>query len=64
MLSIMYNKESLIMVIIDKAAWQIDGACAIDNNDWVFEMSINGQYTNNELQDVFLEYVELLEDER
>jgi len=42
----------------------IDGVRGLDdNNDWNFMLSINGQGTDDELADCFLEYVEIQEDE-
>ena len=54
-------------VIIDTTAnlfGVIDGVSGLDgHDDWVFQLEINGQGTNDELSDTFLEYVETLEGE-
>jgi len=55
--------QQVITDTISNVFGVIDGVCGIDDADWKFKMSINGQDTNNELQDNFLEYVETIESE-
>ncbi|HHT04562.1 MAG TPA: hypothetical protein GX005_09630, partial [Bacteroidales bacterium] len=55
--------KTVIIDTISNVFGVIDGVCAVDDNDWNLTLEINGQNTNNELQDNFLEYVETLEDE-
>ncbi len=56
--------QQVIIDTISNVFGVIDGICGIDDNDWNFKMSVNGQDTNGELQDSFLEYVETIEQER
>lgn len=35
-----------------------DGSCSLNSGEYIIHVSINGEDTENELQDCFLEYVE------
>jgi len=53
--------KQVIIDTISNVFGVIDGVCGIDDKEWNCKMSINGQSTDDELSDSFLEYVEILE---
>lgn len=54
--------KQVIIDTISNVFGVIDGVSGLDDNDWNFKLDINGQSTNDELLNSFLEYAEMLED--
>ncbi|MCL2137596.1 MAG: hypothetical protein FWH40_08820 [Coriobacteriia bacterium] len=54
--------RQVIIDTISNVFGTLDGICYLSEDDWEFNLTINGQNTDDDLQDTFLAYIEELID--
>jgi len=52
--------RQVIIDTISNVFGVLDGICGIDSKEWLCSVTINGESTEDDLQDTFLEYIENL----